>query len=87
MGGDQDADYVATLAKHVHESFGLKTAWYTGQQFAMTEDIPAIFDFVKTGPYVETLGGLKSPTTNQRFYRHEGTSWIDETEKFHKTRH
>ncbi len=46
------------------------------------------FDFVKTGPYVESLGGLKSPTTNQRFYRRDDQNWIDETSQFHsKTPH
>ena len=29
----------------------------------------AHFDYIKTGPYVASLGGLKSPTTNQRLYR------------------
>ena len=43
-----------------------------------------IYDFIKTGPYVEALGGLKSPTTNQRFYRREGEKWIDETHLFQR---
>ena len=27
------------------------------------------FDYVKVGPYVEELGPLNKPTTNQRLYR------------------
>ena len=26
-------------------------------------------DFIKIGPFVEALGGLKSPDTNQKMYR------------------
>ena len=33
---------------------------------------------------VEALGGLKSPTTNQRFYRREGNTWHDETYRFQR---
>ena len=31
----------------------------------------ALLDYLKLGPYDERLGGLDSPTTNQRFYRVE----------------
>jgi len=40
------------------------------------------FDYVKLGPYVEALGGLKSPTTNQRLYKRVGDSWQDITSSF-----
>ena len=81
MGGDQDPAYVAELAAFVHAR-GYKTAWYSGRDFGITglRD----YDFIKTGPYIEALGGLKSPTTNQRFYRREGENWIDETHLFTK---
>ena len=83
MGGDQDATYVASLAEHVHNAFNLKTAWYSGQNFDVSNSNNLEeFDFVKVGPYIAECGGLKSPTTNQRFYRKEGTIWIDETYKF-----
>ena len=83
MGGDQDPEYVAELAQHVQLK-GLKTAWYSGREWAIAEYKSTVFDFVKFGPYVEALGGLKSPTTNQRFYRREGENWIDETSLFHR---
>ncbi|MBR6464956.1 MAG: anaerobic ribonucleoside-triphosphate reductase activating protein [Bacteroidales bacterium] len=69
MGGDQAPEQVNSLASFVKEKFPhLKTAWYSG-----FEDIhPAIsisnFDFIKVGPYVEEKGGLRSATTNQKFY-------------------
>ena len=40
------------------------------------------FDYIKLGPYIESLGGLKSPTTNQRLYKREGDCWKDITATF-----
>ena len=42
------------------------------------------FDYVKLGPYIESLGGLKSPTTNQRLYKRVGEEWQDITSVFWK---
>lgn len=84
MGGDQNPEYVAQLAKHVHDTYGIKTAWYSGREFPLNDSGLEMYDFVKIGPYVEALGGLKSPTTNQRFYRREGEKWIDETHLFQR---
>ena len=39
---------------------------------------------VKLGPYIESLGGLKSPTTNQRLYKRVGDGWEDVTASFWK---
>ena len=70
MGGDADSSEIERLAGVVKESFPhLKTAWYSGK-----ENIPVgfdlrVLDYVKIGPYVEALGGLKSKTTNQVLYR------------------
>ncbi|MCE1156706.1 MAG: hypothetical protein LWW91_11390, partial [Bacteroidales bacterium] len=47
----------------------LKTAWYSGKA-AIPDGISVkSFDYIKLGPYVEKLGGLDSPHTNQRFYK------------------
>ena len=43
------------------------------------------FDYLKLGPYIESLGGLKSPTTNQRLYKRVGDEWQDITSVFWKT--
>ena len=36
----------------------------------MEPEIYEAFDYVKVGPYVEALGPLNEPTTNQRLYYH-----------------
>lgn len=48
------------------QSLGLKTCLYTGRQIVSAE-IRRHLDYLKTGGYREDLGGLTSPTTNQRF--------------------
>lgn len=65
MGGDSDPESVSMLAGIVKTN-GLLTAWYSGRQ-ELPKDIKN-FNFIKLGPYIEELGGLKSPTTNQRMY-------------------
>ncbi len=42
------------------------------------------FDYVKLGPYIEALGGLKSEQTNQRLYKRVGDEWVDITSSFWK---
>ena len=79
MGGDADPEEVVRWAEYVRP---LKTAWYSGRM-NMPKNEKA-FDYVKLGPYIESLGGLKSPTTNQRFYKREDDTWIDITSVFQK---
>ena len=78
MGGDAAPEEVARLAAHIQ---GLKTAWYSGRTLMPEKDV---FDYVKLGPYIESLGGLKSPTTNQRLYKREDDTWVDITDSFWK---
>lgn len=86
MGGDSEPETVEELSLFV-ESFTnnkIKTAWYSGKnQFPENCSIEN-FDYVKLGPYVENLGGLDSPDTNQRFYKIENGDMFDCTEKFVK---
>ena len=42
------------------------------------------YDYIKLGPYIESLGGLKSPKTNQRLYKRVGDEWQDITSSFWK---
>ena len=79
MGGDQAPEEVAELAKHVHNS-QLKVAWYSGR--VKMPDVNGPFAYVKIGPYVESLGGLKSEKTNQRLYKRVGGQWEDITASF-----
>ena len=40
------------------------------------------FQYIKLGPYIESLGGLKSETTNQRLYHIENGIMEDITYRF-----
>jgi len=92
MGGDAEPEEVARLAEHVQRPTandqGLKTAWYSGRpatpETASFNFQLSAFNFIKFGPYIESLGGLKSPTTNQRLYRRDGEEWHDITATFWK---
>lgn len=84
MGGDGDPREVERLCALVRERHGLKTGWYSGRPKLPLEIALSNFDYIKLGPYVESLGGLDSPTTNQRFYRIEAGCLNDVTEIFRK---
>ena len=70
MGGDADPEGVASLSRYVRGRYpGMKTGWYSGRSRTGQPSVLDAFDYVKLGPYVETLGGLKHTTTNQRLYK------------------
>lgn len=70
MGGDADPCEVERLSMWIRSRYpGIKTAWYSGR-----ESIPDGFsihslDYIKLGPYIEALGGLKSKNTNQKVFK------------------
>lgn len=71
MGGDSnpaDINYLARLIKLLGWS-KLKVAWYSGRSELPPEIYLPWFDYIKLGPYIEELGPLNKPTTNQRFYK------------------
>ena len=80
MGGDQAPEEVAELAK----GLSLKAAWYSGRM--NLPEVSGPFSYVKIGPYIESLGGLKSEKTNQRLYKRVGEKWEDITSSFWKKR-
>lgn len=84
MGGDNAPDEVERLAAFIRKENGntLKTAWYSGKSALPSNCDIAHFNYIKLGPYIETLGGLKSLTTNQRFYRIEEGKMLDITYRF-----
>lgn len=88
MGGDGDPAEVARLAGYVRDSSEsrLKTGWYSGRAQLPPEFESGNFDFIKLGPYVPELGGLNSPTTNQKFYRIENGTMTDRTDLFCRER-
>lgn len=82
MGGDAAPDELCKLAKVVKQ-YNKKTAWYSGRPNVYEEAINS-FDYIKIGQYIDSLGGLTSSKTNQRFYKIENSNMIDITNSFHK---
>lgn len=72
MGGDREPKAVEQLSIFVKTNYPtLNTAWYSGKEmFPDSFDYKA-FNYVKLGGYVQSLGGLRSATTNQRLFRVE----------------
>jgi anaerobic ribonucleoside-triphosphate reductase activating protein len=76
MGGDSEPAEVERLARWIKSRYpSIKTAWYSGKEFIPSDFDLSTMDYVKTGPFIEALGGLKSPVTNQALFRvnHDGT--------------
>lgn len=76
LGGEADIDSLTELFQHAYGK--IKTAWYCGLDLIPKDKIGILqyLDFCKLGHYDAELGGLASPTTNQRLYHiiHEGNS-------------
>lgn len=67
LGGEWQVDELIARLVQVKQG-GLKTCLYTGfEQEELAEDIIPHLDYLKTGRWIAELGGLDSPTTNQRF--------------------
>lgn len=84
MGGDQESNLIYGLAKFVKVNFQLKTCWYSGKAGLPAPLFLTVLDYIKVGPYVKALGGLESPTTNQRFYKITPEGYINITNTFYK---
>ena len=70
MGGDAEPMEVQRLAGWIRQTYPqLKTAWYSGRETLPDGFDVQSLDYLKLGPYIKELGGLKSPTTNQMFFR------------------
>ena len=70
MGGDAEPFEVMRLAKWIKSRWPhIKTAWYSGKERLPEGFEITSMDYIKLGPYIEALGGLKSPETNQALYR------------------
>ena len=90
MGGDSDPKLINHYAKLIRESTidetvdsftvpnPIRIGWYSGRQ-ELSKDIDIKnFNYIKLGPYIEELGGLKNPNTNQRLYEVQMSREIDE---------
>lgn len=84
MGGDASPGEVERLAKFLHTraDMPVKVGWYSGKPELPSGIHLNYFQYIKLGPYVERLGGLKSPETNQRLYRVSGGKMEDITYRF-----
>lgn len=86
MGGDAEPESVDELAKYVKAKYPkLKVGWYSGRLRISNVIDRSHFDYIKIGPYIAHLGGLKDKTTNQRLYkRADNNELIDITSRFWK---
>lgn len=83
-GGDASYKEVEYLCKVVKDDFpSIKTAWYSGRTTLPEATVLDYFDYIKLGPYKKDLGGLDSPTTNQRLYKVVDGKLIDITSKIY----
>ena len=70
MGGDADPAEIGHICRLVRSTYpGLKLAWYSGRETLAEGFDITLLDYLKLGPYIEELGGLKSKSTNQALYR------------------
>lgn len=94
LGGEHDIDTLIELFMYAHQR--IKTAWYCGLDMIPKDKLGILdyLDFCKLGHYDIELGGLTSPTTNQRLYQFNpyfddctvlGAGWRDITYKMNKT--
>ena len=84
MGGDQDI-YDLEDCLRIVKNGGLKTCVYSGRNSTVLfEKNLDLYDYIKVGKYIEDLGGLSSPKTNQRFYKVENGNLTDKTNIFWK---
>ena len=64
FGGEQYSEMKEMLT--YVKKLGLKTTLWTGS-CSVDEKLVTNLNFLKTGPYIEALGGLQEPTTNQKY--------------------
>lgn len=64
FGGEWDSDLLNYLI--IAKNYSLKTCLYTGAN-DICKDLKTNLNYLKTGPYISSLGGLDSINTNQKF--------------------
>lgn len=80
MGGDWNPEELLSYIK-MAKGAGFTTALYVGGTTFYVEFLEYL-DYIKTGAYVESLGGLSSRDTNQKMWKKENNDWIDITRSF-----
>lgn len=81
LGEGNDKEELIKLADRVRNHWKLSVALYSGRE-RIEDDLWEHFDYVKIGPYVESLGPLNKVTTNQRLYRY--SPWFSDVSCGHK---
>lgn len=79
MGGDNNPSEVNSLASFIKSAYpSLKVGWYSGDIKIPKNINIENFNYIKLGPYIEKLGGLDSPNSNQNLYEVKdiGTEYI-----------
>ena len=75
LGEGNDKEALMSVASYIRTAYpNVSLAIYSGRE-NVEDEIYAIFDYVKVGPYRPDCGPLNSTTTNQRLYRvshHDG---------------
>ena len=70
LGEGKDHEALLRLARHIKETYpSMAIAVYSGRE-SVEDELYELFDYVKTGPYIEARGPLDNPDTNQRLYYH-----------------
>ena len=84
LGGDNDLISLFKLTEFIKSKFNLKTCWYSGTDYLITDLSTKSLDYVKFGSYQEERGPLTNPNTNQTFWKKEDNNWNNITYKFWK---
>lgn len=77
MGGDQNQEELYKLLTKVKNK-NLNTCLYTGAEISdLKTSTLSKLDYLKTGKYIEELGGLNNPNTNQKMYNFKTGKMIE----------
>lgn len=70
LGEGNDHEALCNVARYIKATYpAIETAVYSGRT-AVEDEMFELFDYIKVGPYIPSLGPLNSPTTNQHLYHH-----------------
>lgn len=84
LGDGNNINELCHLSSHIKEKYSnISTAVYSGYPDKLLEYM-AVFDYIKTGGYIESCGDLTNPNTNQRLYKWNGETFEDVTKLFWK---
>ena len=84
FNGEYDAQLLIRLS-WLARMMSYKTALYSGFEMEqLSEELKKEFSYIKVGSYREELGGLDSPTTNQRMLKKVDGEFVDITEEFRR---